>query len=67
MVAAHFAFGLGQYLTLAGIKAGVAQWEAFYAANPVAVLAGFFAVYVAVTAASRSTITGTEAVFGARM
>ncbi len=52
VVAAYFAFDLGQYLTLAGIKAGVAQWEAFYAENPVAVLAGFFAVYVAVTAAS---------------
>ncbi|MFO6447797.1 FAD-dependent oxidoreductase [Erythrobacter sp. NE805] len=52
VVAGYFVFDLGQYLTLAGIKAGVAQWEAFYAANPVAVLAGFFAVYVAVTAAS---------------
>ncbi len=52
VVAAYFIFDLGQYLTLAGIKDGVAQWEAFYAENPVAVLAGFFAVYVAVTAAS---------------
>jgi pyruvate/2-oxoglutarate dehydrogenase complex dihydrolipoamide dehydrogenase (E3) component/uncharacterized membrane protein YdjX (TVP38/TMEM64 family) len=52
LIAAYVAFDLGQYLTLAGIKAGVAQWEAFYAANPVMVLAGFFAVYVAVTAAS---------------
>ena len=52
VVAAYFIFDLGQYLTLAGIKGAVAQWEAFYAENPVAVLAGFFAVYVAVTAAS---------------
>ncbi|WP_086608739.1 FAD-dependent oxidoreductase [Erythrobacter donghaensis] len=52
VIAAYFVFDLGQYLTLAGIKAGVAQWEAFYAENPVAVLAGFFAIYVAVTAAS---------------
>lgn len=52
VVAAYFAFDLGQYLTLAGIKGAVAEWEAFYAANPAAVLAGFFAVYVAVTAAS---------------
>lgn len=52
VVAAYFAFDLGDYLTLAGIKAGVAQWEAFYAENPLAVLAGFFAIYVAVTAAS---------------
>ena len=52
VIAAYFAFDLGQYLTLAGIKAVVAQWEAFYGENPVAVLAGFFAIYVAVTAAS---------------
>jgi len=52
VVAAYFVFDLGQYLTLAGIKDGVAQWEAFYADKPVLVLAGFFAVYVAVTAAS---------------
>jgi pyruvate/2-oxoglutarate dehydrogenase complex dihydrolipoamide dehydrogenase (E3) component/uncharacterized membrane protein YdjX (TVP38/TMEM64 family) len=52
VVAAYFVFGLGDYLTLAGIKAGVAQWEAFYGENPLAVLAGFFAIYVAVTAAS---------------
>ncbi|MFM7348555.1 MAG: FAD-dependent oxidoreductase [Erythrobacter sp.] len=52
VIAAYFAFDLGQYLTLDGIKAGVARWEAFYAENPVAVLAGFFAAYVAVTAAS---------------
>lgn len=52
VIAAYFIFDLGQYLTLAGIKASVAQWEAFYADNPVAVLAGFFAIYVAVTAAS---------------
>ena len=52
VVAAYFSFDLGQYLTLAGIKDGAVQWEAFYADNPVAVLAGFFAVYVAVTAAS---------------
>lgn len=52
VIAAYVAFDLGQYLTLSGIKAGVTQWEAFYAANPVAVLAGFFALYVAVTGAS---------------
>ena len=52
VIAAYFIFDLGQYLTLEGIKQGVAQWEAFYAENPVAVLAGFFAAYVAVTAAS---------------
>ncbi|MDC8754316.1 FAD-dependent oxidoreductase [Erythrobacter sp. sf7] len=52
VVAAYFAFDLGQYFTLEGIKQAVGQWEAFYAENPVAVLAGFFAIYVAVTAAS---------------
>ncbi|MEQ5788969.1 FAD-dependent oxidoreductase [Erythrobacter sp. NFXS35] len=52
IVAAYFVFDLGQYLTLSGVKDLVAQWEAFYDRNPVAVLAGFFAVYVAVTAAS---------------
>ncbi|WP_296717205.1 FAD-dependent oxidoreductase [Erythrobacter sp.] len=52
IIAAYFVFDLGQYLTLSGVKDLVVQWEAFYAENPVAVLAGFFAVYVAVTAAS---------------
>ena len=52
IIAAYFVFDLGQYLTLEGIKQLVAQWEAFYADNPVMVIAGFFAAYVAVTAAS---------------
>ncbi|NBB25578.1 FAD-dependent oxidoreductase [Porphyrobacter sp. SLTP] len=52
IIAAYFIFDLGQYLTLEGIKQLVAQWEAFYAENPVMVIAGFFAAYVAVTAAS---------------
>jgi pyruvate/2-oxoglutarate dehydrogenase complex dihydrolipoamide dehydrogenase (E3) component/uncharacterized membrane protein YdjX (TVP38/TMEM64 family) len=52
VVAAYFAFDLGQYLTLDGIKALVAQWEAFYADNPALVISGFFVAYVAVTAAS---------------
>ena len=52
IVAAYFVFDLGAYLTLAGIKQAVVQWEAFYAENPVVVLAGFFLAYVAVTAAS---------------
>lgn len=52
LVAAYVLFDLGRFLTLEGIKSGVAQWEAFYGENPVAVLAGFFAIYVAVTAAS---------------
>jgi len=52
VIAAYVVFDLGAYLTLAGIKQAVGRWEAFYAENPVAVLAGFFAIYVAVTAAS---------------
>jgi len=52
VIAAYFVFDLGQYLTLEGIKQLVTQWEAFYADNPVMVIAGFFAAYVAVTAAS---------------
>jgi pyruvate/2-oxoglutarate dehydrogenase complex dihydrolipoamide dehydrogenase (E3) component/uncharacterized membrane protein YdjX (TVP38/TMEM64 family) len=52
VVAAYFAFDLGQYLTLDGIKQAVGQWEAFYAENPLVVLAVFFLAYVAVTAAS---------------
>ena len=52
IIAAYFVFDLGQFLTLEGIKQLVTQWEAFYADNPVMVIAGFFAAYVAVTAAS---------------
>ena len=52
VIAAYFVFDLGQFLTLEGIKQLVTQWEAFYADNPVMVIAGFFAAYVAVTAAS---------------
>jgi len=52
LVAAYFAFGLGQYLSLEGIKALSGEVAAFQQDNPVAVIAGFFAVYVAVTGAS---------------
>jgi len=52
VIAAYFGFGLGQYLTFDGMKAAVAAWEAFYAENPVLVLALFFLAYVVVTAAS---------------
>ena len=50
LATAYFAFDLGQYLTLDGIKQAVGEWEAFYFENPLAVLAVFFAIYVAVTA-----------------
>jgi pyruvate/2-oxoglutarate dehydrogenase complex dihydrolipoamide dehydrogenase (E3) component/uncharacterized membrane protein YdjX (TVP38/TMEM64 family) len=52
LVAAYFIFDLGQYLTLAGIKALSADVAAFQKENALAVIAGFFAVYVVVTAAS---------------
>ncbi|MEO0463481.1 MAG: FAD-dependent oxidoreductase [Pseudomonadota bacterium] len=52
LIAAYFLFDLGQYLTLDGIKQIAADVEGFYAENPALVLAAFFAIYVAVTAAS---------------
>jgi pyruvate/2-oxoglutarate dehydrogenase complex dihydrolipoamide dehydrogenase (E3) component/uncharacterized membrane protein YdjX (TVP38/TMEM64 family) len=52
LVAAYFVFDLGQYLTLDGIKALAGDLAAFQRDNPLAVLAGFFLAYVAVTAAS---------------
>jgi pyruvate/2-oxoglutarate dehydrogenase complex dihydrolipoamide dehydrogenase (E3) component/uncharacterized membrane protein YdjX (TVP38/TMEM64 family) len=52
LVAAYFIFDLGQYLTLEGIKALAADLSAFQERNALAVVAGFFLAYVAVTAAS---------------
>jgi pyruvate/2-oxoglutarate dehydrogenase complex dihydrolipoamide dehydrogenase (E3) component/uncharacterized membrane protein YdjX (TVP38/TMEM64 family) len=52
LIAAYFVFDLGQYLTLEGIKALAADLAAFQEANPLAVIAGFFIAYVAVTGAS---------------
>ena len=52
LVAAYFIFDLGQYLTLDGIKALAGELAAFQQENPLAVIAGFFLAYVAVTAAS---------------
>jgi pyruvate/2-oxoglutarate dehydrogenase complex dihydrolipoamide dehydrogenase (E3) component/uncharacterized membrane protein YdjX (TVP38/TMEM64 family) len=52
LVAAYFIFGLGQYLSLEGVKALSGQIAAFQQDNPLAVIAGFFAVYVVVTGAS---------------
>lgn len=52
LIAAYFFFDLGQYLSLEGIKEVAGEIDGFYQENPVLVLAGFFAVYVAVTAAS---------------
>lgn len=52
LVAAYFVFDLGQYLTLAGIKALSADLAAFQKENAIAVIAGFFLAYVVVTGAS---------------
>ncbi|MEE4153812.1 MAG: FAD-dependent oxidoreductase [Erythrobacter sp.] len=52
LIIAYFAFDLGSYLSLEGAKRVVDDARGLYAANPAAVLAAFFAVYVAVTAAS---------------
>ncbi|MEP3421691.1 MAG: FAD-dependent oxidoreductase [Erythrobacter sp.] len=52
LIGAYFVFDLGEYLTLAAVQERVTDARAFYAENPIAVLAGFFAIYVVVTAAS---------------
>ncbi|MEL6737817.1 MAG: TVP38/TMEM64 family protein, partial [Pseudomonadota bacterium] len=52
LIAAYFVFDLGTYLTLDGIKQVAADASGFYEDNPAIVLAVFFAIYVAVTAAS---------------
>jgi pyruvate/2-oxoglutarate dehydrogenase complex dihydrolipoamide dehydrogenase (E3) component/uncharacterized membrane protein YdjX (TVP38/TMEM64 family) len=52
LVAAYFYFGLGDYLTVEGIKQVAGEVDGYYESNPVQVLALFFLVYVAVTAAS---------------
>jgi pyruvate/2-oxoglutarate dehydrogenase complex dihydrolipoamide dehydrogenase (E3) component/uncharacterized membrane protein YdjX (TVP38/TMEM64 family) len=49
LVAAYFVFDLGQYLTIEGIKGLVASVQQ---ENALAVIAGFFIIYVIVTAAS---------------
>lgn len=52
LIAAYFLFDLGQYLTLEGTKDRVDDAQGYYRDNPVLVLGVFFAIYVAVTAAS---------------
>jgi pyruvate/2-oxoglutarate dehydrogenase complex dihydrolipoamide dehydrogenase (E3) component/uncharacterized membrane protein YdjX (TVP38/TMEM64 family) len=51
-IAAFFVFDLGQYLTLANLKARQAELAAFVDARPLAAIAAFFLLYVAVTALS---------------
>ncbi len=52
LVIAYFAFDLGRFLSLEFVKQRQADFVALYAQQPALVLAGFFAVYVAVTALS---------------
>ncbi len=52
LVGAFFAFDLGQWLTLDGLKSGQAQFEAWRAASPLLAAGGFFLAYVLVTALS---------------
>jgi uncharacterized membrane protein YdjX (TVP38/TMEM64 family) len=49
---AWFFFDLGRYLTLENLKAQQAAIDAYYGAHPVLVLAGFFLLYVTLTALS---------------
>ena len=51
-VAAFFIFDLGRFLTLESVKTHQAEFSALYAEHRLAVLAGYFAVYVATTALS---------------
>lgn len=52
VIAAYVLFDLGQYFTLAGVKALAADLAAFQQRNALAVIAGFFIAYVLVTGAS---------------
>lgn len=71
LVAAYFFFGLGDYLTVEGIKQVAGDVGAYYERNPAQVIAGFFLVYVAVAAASlpgAAVMTlGAGALFGVLM
>ena len=51
-LAAWFTLDLGQYLTLDALKAQQAAFEGYYRANPLLVIAVFFAIYVTLTALS---------------
>lgn len=52
LLVAYFAFDLGRYLSLDHLKAGRVAWQAYDAAHPVAAMAGYFLLYVTVTALS---------------
>jgi pyruvate/2-oxoglutarate dehydrogenase complex dihydrolipoamide dehydrogenase (E3) component/uncharacterized membrane protein YdjX (TVP38/TMEM64 family) len=51
-IAGFFAFDLHHWLTFNGLKSGLAQFHSWYAAKPLLVTVGFFALYVVVAALS---------------
>jgi len=51
-IVAFFAFDLGRFFSLTFLKQQQAALDAFYADNPLAMLGGFFVLYVGVTALS---------------
>jgi uncharacterized membrane protein YdjX (TVP38/TMEM64 family) len=67
-VTAFFTLDLGRYLSLDYVKGSQQKFAELYAANPAGVIAGFFAIYVAVTALSfpgAAILTlGAGAIFG---
>lgn len=52
LITAYLLFDLGSYLTIDGIKRVAGDIDGFYKENAILVLAAFFLIYVAVTAAS---------------
>jgi pyruvate/2-oxoglutarate dehydrogenase complex dihydrolipoamide dehydrogenase (E3) component/uncharacterized membrane protein YdjX (TVP38/TMEM64 family) len=52
LILAFFFFDLGRFFSLEYLKQSQAQFAQLYAQNPGAVIGGFFAIYVAVTALS---------------
>ena len=52
LVAAFFAFHLERHFSLDALRARQDEFAALYATRPLAVIAGFFAIYVAITALS---------------
>jgi uncharacterized membrane protein YdjX (TVP38/TMEM64 family) len=49
---AYYGLDLGRYLNLGHLKAGQAALQAYYATHPALAIAGYFLLYVAVTALS---------------
>ena len=52
LIAAYVFFGVGDYLTVDGIKRVAGEVDGYYQRHPVQVVGLFFLTYVAVTAAS---------------